>query len=454
MATRSGIRYSTATVHRCPVNAAVTITRDAHGQQERPSPAPLPGDGASRCAPGRSGTARPSAGTEQEAATNGAPLTKWSGSLSSSLVLRWCSMWMNANDLNEISGETKSIATRPKATLTQRWVLIEKCAASWSTVNSTKIAVALSSDRRRGRKSCRPALPRWRTRRPRGRRRRCRRWATRSPALPRPGQGARDARRWGRVARSLLTCPATYEPRLRHQWCRAQAGVRAAHAGQVRPGPRRAPRRRAPAPAAAPRAARRPDPWPGALAVPPPGGCAAARCCGAPPAPRLRLPALPVRRALPAAPGVPASSRRPATARAPSSVATKARARSRSPLIVSTSAISAYDVTGAPAAGELDDPASRAAPGRGSRGSRRHPAPAYRWRSGPSRGPGRPAARGPPAPHPGARAVETQPHSAWAPSGTSRGCRRTEVSTDRGTRRARGRRRRDRSSRRRRSAIR
>ena len=34
-------------------------------------------------------------------------------------------MWMNANDLNEISGETKSIATRPKATLTQRRVLIE-----------------------------------------------------------------------------------------------------------------------------------------------------------------------------------------------------------------------------------------------------------------------------------------------------------------------------------------
>jgi hypothetical protein len=32
---------------------------------------------------------------------------------------------MNANDLNEISGETKNIATRPKATLTQRCELIE-----------------------------------------------------------------------------------------------------------------------------------------------------------------------------------------------------------------------------------------------------------------------------------------------------------------------------------------
>ena len=54
-------------------------------------------------------------------------------------------MWMKAKDENEISGETKNIATRPKSRLTHRWELIALWDASWSTVNITKIAAALAA---------------------------------------------------------------------------------------------------------------------------------------------------------------------------------------------------------------------------------------------------------------------------------------------------------------------
>ena len=74
-----------------------------------------------------------------------AELAKLSGSCAGSLAQRWCSRWMNDHAGNAMAGDTNTIAARPSVAFTQPIVLRERWAASWSTVNMTKMARAFAA---------------------------------------------------------------------------------------------------------------------------------------------------------------------------------------------------------------------------------------------------------------------------------------------------------------------
>ena len=74
-----------------------------------------------------------------------AELAKLSGSCAGSLAQRWCSRWMNDHAGNAMAGETNTIAARPSVAFTQPILLMERWAASWSTVNMTKMARAFAA---------------------------------------------------------------------------------------------------------------------------------------------------------------------------------------------------------------------------------------------------------------------------------------------------------------------
>ena len=127
-----------------------------------------------------------------------AELAKLSGSCTGSLAQRWCSRWMNDHAGNAMAGDTNTIAARPSVAFTHRVVLRERWAASWSTVNMTKMARAFAATVSAHGSRCSIAAQLERAKTARAARR-GRPSATRSSAPTRPDRGVLGSSRCRRV---------------------------------------------------------------------------------------------------------------------------------------------------------------------------------------------------------------------------------------------------------------